>query len=145
MKTALICGAVGVFNWIFRKKFLLISLQPEQALKEGMNISLWNFLFYASFGLVITSSVQIAGVLLVFSFLIVPAVCGAMFCDSLGKRLTLGWIMGTVVSVLGCVFSYSFDLPTGAAMVCTFGLVLLMSVGVKLMWLRPKQVDSSHD
>ncbi len=66
---------------------------------------LWDFLFYASFGFVVTSSVAIAGVLLVFCYLIVPSVAAMLFADSIGKRLAIGWTMGTVVSALGVYLS----------------------------------------
>ena len=95
---------------------------------------LWDFLFYASFGLVVTRSVAIAGVLLVFCYLIVPSVGGMLFARRIGPRLAIGWVMGVAVSMLGMYFSVTFDLPTGAAIVCTFGLVLaLMGVGRALV------------
>ena len=71
---ALLYSAVGAFHWIFRKKFLMISMNEEEAVRQGLSIRFWDFLFYVSFGFVVTSSVAIAGVLLVFSFLIVPSV-----------------------------------------------------------------------
>jgi len=87
-------------------------------------LRLWDFLFYASFGLVVTSSVAMAGVLLVFCYLIVPSVGAMLFADRIGPRLAIGWTMGTVVSALGVYLSVLIDLPTGATIVCTFGLVL---------------------
>ena len=81
----------------------------------------WDFLFYASFGFVVTSSVAIAGVLLVFCYLIVPSVAAMLYSDRIGPRLAIGWTMGTVVSALGIYLSVKLDLPTGATMVCTFG------------------------
>jgi zinc/manganese transport system permease protein len=92
----------------------------------GLNVRFWDFLFYASFGFVVTSSVLIAGVLLVFCYLIVPSVAAMLFADRIGPRLAIGWTMGTVVSALGIYLSVRLDLPTGAAMVCTFGLVLVL-------------------
>src|SRR5260370_15195506 len=70
IKTAILYGAVGIFHYIFRRRFLLISTDPERAEAQGMSIRFWDFLFYASFGFVVTSSVAIAGVLLVFCYLI---------------------------------------------------------------------------
>jgi len=125
VKTALIYSGVGLFHWIFRKKFLQISFNPEQALDQGISVRWWDFLFYAIFGFVVTSSVSIAGVLLVFTFLIVPTVFAMLFADNLVPRLTIGWLFGTLVSIVGSVLSYTLDLPTGAAIVCTFGVVLL--------------------
>jgi zinc/manganese transport system permease protein len=125
IKTAAIYSAISLFHWFFREKFLLISLDPEKALGQGVSLRRWDFLFYASFGLVITVSVQIAGVLLVFSFLIVPAVGGVLFSNRLFVRLALGWLIGVVVSIIGCSLSYGLNLPTGATVVCTFGLALV--------------------
>src|SRR5205823_12561374 len=85
----------------------------------------WDFLFYASFGIVVTSSVAIAGVLLVFCYLIVPSVGAMLFANRIGTRLAIGWTMGTLVSALGVYLSVLIDLPTGATIVCTFGLVLI--------------------
>jgi zinc/manganese transport system permease protein len=126
VKTAVLYGVVGVFHYIFRKQFLLISTNPEQAEAKGMSIRFWDFLFYASFGFVVTSSVAIAGVLLVFCYLVVPSVGAMLFADRIGRRLAIGWTMGTLVSALGVYFSVQLDLPTGAAIVCTFGAVLIV-------------------
>lgn len=126
IRTALLYGAVGVFHYIFRKPFLAISMSHDHPESTGLNVRFWDFLFYASFGLVVTSSVAIAGVLLVFCYLIVPAVGAMLYADSIGRRLALGWIMGTIVSALGVYLSLVMDLPTGAAIVCTFGLVLIL-------------------
>jgi zinc/manganese transport system permease protein len=125
-KTALLYGAVGLFHFLLRKKFLLISMHPEKAEEQGMSVRLWDFLFYASFGFVVTSSVAIAGVLLVFCYLIVPSVAAMLYAENIGPRLAIGWTMGTVVSVLGVYLSLKIDLPTGATIVCTFGIVLLL-------------------
>jgi zinc/manganese transport system permease protein len=96
-----------------------------------VNVRWWDFLFYASFGFVVTSSVQIAGVLLVFSFLIVPAIVGVIFGTSAQARLLIGWSFGWVISILGCVISYQADLPTGATVVCTFGIGLVAATAVQ--------------
>jgi zinc/manganese transport system permease protein len=125
-KTALLYAAVGVFHFIFRKKFLLISMNHEKAESLGLNVRFWDFLFYASFGFVVTSSVAIAGVLLVFCYLIVPSVGAMLFADRIGPRLAIGWTMGTLVSALGCYLSVAIDTPTGATIVVTFGAVLII-------------------
>jgi zinc/manganese transport system permease protein len=126
IKTAILYGAIGLFHYIFRKKFLLISIDPKAAQAQGLSIRAWDFFFYASFGFVVTSSVAIAGVLLVFCYLIVPSVGAMMFADRIGPRLAIGWTMGTLVSALGVFLSVQMDLPTGAAIVCTFGGVLIL-------------------
>jgi len=123
--TALLYSVVGIFHFIFRKKFLLISTNHDKAAALGINVRFWDFLFYASFGFVVTSSVAIAGVLLVFCYLIVPSVGAMLFADRIGPRLAIGWTMGTLVSALGCYFSVEMDTPTGATIVVTFGAALV--------------------
>jgi zinc/manganese transport system permease protein len=130
-KTALLYGAIGLFHYVFRKPFLAISMSHERAEASGLNVRLWDFLFYASFGFVVTSSVAIAGVLLVFCYLIVPSVAAMLFAENIGPRLAIGWTMGTVVSGLGVWLSLQLDLPTGATIVCTFGLVLILMALVR--------------
>jgi zinc/manganese transport system permease protein len=124
-RTALLYGAIGIFHYVFRKRFLAISIDPARAEAEGISIRFWDFLFYASFGFVVTSSVAIAGVLLVFCYLVVPSVAAMLYADRIAARLAIGWTMGTVVSALGVYLSLVLDLPTGATIVCTFGLVLI--------------------
>ncbi len=133
IKTAALYGAIGLFHYIFRRRFLMISMNAEQARAEGISVRLWDFLFYASFGFVVTSSVAIAGVLLVFCYLIVPSVGAMLFAEKIGRRLAIGWTMGTLVSALGCYLSVFLDLPTGATIVCTFGGILLVMYIVHLL------------
>src|SRR5215203_1699443 len=131
--TAALYGAIGLFHFIFRRQFLTLSRNHHDPESTGLNYRLWDFLFYASFGFVVTSSVSIAGVLLVFCYLIVPSVAAMLYSDSIGKRLAIGWTMGTVVSALGVYLSLVLDLPTGATIVCTFGLVLILMSIVRVM------------
>ena len=135
-KTAALYSAIGLFHFINRKRFLQISMHPEEAMAEGVRLRLWDFMFYASFGFVVTSSVSIAGVLLVFCYLIVPSVGAMLYAESIGARLAIGWTMGTVVSALGVYLSLMMDLPTGATIVCTFGLVLAAMAILKPL-IRP--------
>src|SRR6195256_2932910 len=137
-KTAVLYGVIGIFHYFFRKKFLLISTDPAKAEASGLNIKFWDFLFYASFGFVVTSSVAIAGVLLVFCYLIVPSVGAMLFADKIGRRLAIGWTMGTLVSALGVYFSVLLDLPTGATIVCTFGGVLILMFFVHLIFFHDR-------
>jgi zinc/manganese transport system permease protein len=136
IKTAVLYAAVGLFHYVFRKQFLAISMSHGKEQVDGLNVKLWDFLFYASFGFVVTSSVSIAGVLLVFCYLIVPSVAAMLYSARIGTRLAIGWTMGTVVSALGIYLSVRFDLPTGAAMVCTFGLVLVVMSILKPLLVR---------
>jgi zinc/manganese transport system permease protein len=123
---SIIYALVGIFHFIFRNKFILISNNPEVAYQKGLNVRLWDFLFYLTFGIVITHSVRTAGVLLVFVFLVVPAIATIMITDRLWLQLLLGWTMGTVVSVFGLLVSYFADLPSGPTVVATYGFALLM-------------------
>ncbi len=127
-KAALVYSLVGLFHYIFRDKFLLISDNPEKAYRSGMSVPFWDFLFYVSFGIVITHSVGTAGVLMVFVFLVVPAVTSMMITDKLWQQLLIGWTMGLVVSVLGLYVSYVADLPSGPTVVSFYGLLLLLVV-----------------
>lgn len=126
-------AAVGLLHWLLRRHM------------AGAGSLAWEFVFYGTFGIVVTSSVAIAGVLLVFSFLIIPAAIGVMFAPSLSKQLAIGWIVGTLVSAAGLAASFALDLPTGAAMVCTFGATLALA-GVVYPFLRgdrPQAVRTS--
>jgi zinc/manganese transport system permease protein len=135
-KTAVLYALVGVFHFIFRKRFLQISMDEQAAERQGVNVRFWDFLFYMSFGFVVTSSVAIAGVLLVFCFLIVPSVTAMLFAEKLGARLAIGWSMGAIVSAGGVALSFVWDLPTGATIVATFGAALLVLSGVRLLIRR---------
>jgi zinc/manganese transport system permease protein len=138
-RTAVVYALIGMFHYIFRRKFLLISMDPDRAESQGIKLRFWDFLFYASFGFTVTWSVSIAGVLLVFCYLIVPSVAAMLYADRIGPRLAIGWSMGTVVSVLGMYFSVKFDAPTGATIVCTFGLVLILMAAMKPLIVRGRQ------
>ncbi len=137
IKTAVLYALVGLFHFIFRSKFLTISMYPESAEGSGINVKFWDFLFYTSFGFVVTSSVSIAGVLLVFSYLIVPSVAAMLWARTVGGRLAFGWTMGAVVSAIGILVSFYRDLPTGATIVCTFGVALLVLATLRLFVRRP--------
>ncbi len=114
-------SAVGLIHWIARRPLLEISRDPEGAFARGRRVRWWDFLFYATFGFVVTSSVELAGVLLVFSFLIVPAGCGVLLGRTISQRLWIGWAAGTLTSMAGVTASYFWDLPTGATVGCAFG------------------------
>jgi zinc/manganese transport system permease protein len=129
---------VGVLHFVLRRNFLLVSYDRDGAYAKGLRVRWWDFLFYAAFGLVVTSFVRIAGVLLVFSYLIVPAVCGINLAGSLGRRLLIGWLIALLGGVGGLFFSFWWDLPSGAAIVCTFGALLILVSLISL--LRPKSV-----
>jgi len=139
-RVAALYAVVGLFHWLCRRPFFLISTDPDAAFRAGWRVRLWDFLFYASFGLVVTSSVRIAGVLLVFSYLIVPALAGIALGGPVGRRLWVGWAFGALVSLAGMVASAALDLPTGATVACAFGVTLLAWAGLTrpLRWLEAR-------
>ncbi len=123
IKIAIFYSAIGAFHYIFRNQFISITGNQNQKIK---NIPLWDFLFYATFGAVVTSSVEIAGVLLVFSYLIIPAASAFIIFNSLKSRLYFSWGLGIVGSIGGMILSVFGDLPTGASIVAVFGLIFML-------------------
>jgi zinc/manganese transport system permease protein len=142
LRTFLVYLVIGVVHFIFRKKFLMISFDAEAAAASGMRVKWRDFLFYALFGLVVTSFVQIGGVLLVFSYLIVPAVCASYLATRVSALLAIGWIAATVSSMIGLYAAYRMDLPTGAAVVCVLGLALVLAA--TLARFKNKQTDDER-
>ena len=116
---------VGVFLWLFRGRFLLITTNSEEAYRRGWRVRWWDFLFYFSFGVMITFSVEIGGILMVFAYLVIPACVAILLHARMRSRLVIGWLVGVVGSGLGLVGSYYFDLPTGPAVVVVLGLILV--------------------
>ncbi len=135
---AIVYALVGAFHYAFRERFLLISNDPAKAYEKGLRVRLWDFLFYMSFGLVITVSVHTAGVLLVFVFLVVPAIIAISITDRLLYQLIIGWAVGTAVSFVGLVGSYVYDLPSGPTVVAVYGAALL-AVALSLYVVRAAQ------
>lgn len=127
IKTASIYALVGIFHFLFRKKFMAISFDPAKAEESGIPVRGWDFLFYMSFGFVITSSVAIAGVFLVFSYLVIPAVGAMLLSDKLGTRLAIGWVGGSIISFIGVKLSWQTGLPTSPLIVCVLAIALILS------------------
>ena len=130
VKMTLVYAGIGVLHWMWRKPFFLITTEPERAEGE-IRVRLWDFLFYASFGAVVTSSVMLAGVLLVFSYLTIPAIAAMMYCRGIKERLVMGWSIGALVSFIGMAVSYTFDTPTAATIICVFGVSLAILAGIR--------------
>lgn len=124
-----VCGAVGVIHAIFRERFLQISYRPEEAVAQGRNIALWDMLFYGSFGFALTAIVAVSGVLLVFSYLVIPAVIARLLVHGTVQRLVTAWAIGLLVSVAGVSVSYAH--PTGPMIVGFFGVLLTI---VLIVW-----------
>jgi zinc/manganese transport system permease protein len=127
--TAALYAVIGVVHFVLRDKLLLVTFDEEQAMAQGVRLRLWDFVFYGTFGVVVTSFVRIAGVYLVFSYLIVPAVCGAFLSPHIRTRLAIGWAVAFVAGLTGLILSIrlqTLDLPTGPTIVCAFGVLLLI-------------------
>lgn len=126
LQRAAVFAPLALFYAAFHKKFALISGDPSRAFAEGLRVRLWDFFFYAAFAIVVVSFVRIAGVLLTFAYLIVPAVCAVTLASSWTQRLVVGWVVAATASLLGLWASYRYDLPTGAAVVCACGFLLVV-------------------
>lgn len=126
-RIAVVYAVVGVIQWLLRDRFLTISLKEGVAEERGWNIRGWDFLFYALFGVVITLAVPLAGILLVFTLLVVPAVVAFQFTRATGALVLLSWAVSALAVISGLAVSFHFDLPTGPLMVCTFGLLLVVA------------------
>jgi zinc/manganese transport system permease protein len=122
---------LGVFHVVLRKRFLTISFEPQRAIAEGWSIRWWDFWFYLSFGVVITLSVPIAGVLLVFSFLVVPAAVAFQVTTNHTRMAIWSWVTGVLASAVGLALSFTFDLPTGPVIVCVFGAALALAFALR--------------
>ena len=130
-ETAILYSAIGVMHFLLRKRFFEITNEPEQARRRGRKVFFWDLVFYGSFGFVVTSSVQIAGVLLVFGLLVIPAVAGRMATDRPGRALAVGWIFGFVGCMLGLFGSVRFDLPAAPSILVTLtGLLAILGLGL---------------
>jgi zinc/manganese transport system permease protein len=127
LETFALYSIISGIHFLFRREFILVTLDPREAERQGYSLKLWDLLFYGTFGLVITSSVKIAGVLLVFSYLVVPSIVAMLFCSTIRARLMVGWSVGFVASVAGLFLSWKLDLPTGASLVVFFGVILCIA------------------
>ncbi|HOB31586.1 MAG TPA: metal ABC transporter permease [Verrucomicrobiota bacterium] len=135
-KTAALYAAIAAVHVLFRRQFIALSFEHENAQRGRASVRFWDFLFYALFGLIVTSFVQVGGVLLVFSYLIVPAACAMYLANGLATRLVAGWAVATLGSAGGLYASFQLDVPTGAAIVCTLGLALLLVVAATALRRR---------
>ncbi|MGE5801254.1 MAG: metal ABC transporter permease [Gemmatimonadota bacterium] len=142
IRLAVAYAALGVFHYALRRRFLTISFHADQAEAQGWKIRLWDFLFYLSFGVVITLAVPIAGVLMVFSFLVVPAVIANLFTADKQRLTFIAWSSGALASILGLWLSYTKDLPTGPLIVCMYGLLLVVAAVLRRFGVGDKAVAS---
>lgn len=140
--SAVVYAAVGGLLWYFRHPFHLLTWAPEEAEATLAKPALWDFGFYLIFALVLTLSIQSAGVLLVFSFLIVPAVMTRLFWESISTRLIAGSLIAMVAAFLGLGGAWFGDYPAGASIIVAFGLLLCLA-GVVRAWLRTRRTSGS--
>ncbi len=136
LKTALLYLVLAAIHLVFYKKFKMISFDLKRAKDQGASVHFWDFFFYVTFGLMVVQSVKMAGIILVFSFLIIPVVGALLFSDSFKSVLVLGWAIGFAGSALGLMASARLDLPTGAAIVTCLGLLLVMLVPIRWLAMR---------
>lgn len=125
--TAALYALIGLFHYRFRRQFFALSMDATKAEAAGLHVKFWDFLFYVSFGFVVTSSVSIAGILLVFAYLVIPAVIAVLFFQSTRARLALGWAVGGLMSLLGIWISWTADLPSGPLIVVLLGAALVLA------------------
>jgi zinc/manganese transport system permease protein len=125
VKVLVVYALLGLFHWFLRSRFMLISMEPGEAYRRGWNIRWWDFLFYLSFGVMITFSVEIGGILMVFAFLVIPACIAILLHAGMKARMAVGWAAGVVGSAIGLVGSYYLDMPTGPAVVVVLGVMLV--------------------
>lgn len=125
-KVLAVCGLVGVAHYLLRRRFAMISERPAEAFAAGVHVRWWDFVFYVTFGVVITVSVEIAGVLMVFAYLVAPAIIALAAADRWATRIALAWLVGLLASALGLLASYRWDLPSGPAIVCALGVLLIL-------------------
>ncbi|HSH75149.1 MAG TPA: metal ABC transporter permease, partial [Longimicrobiales bacterium] len=121
-------AVVGAFHLVMRQRFLEVTFAPKRARR----LRTFDFLFYASFGIVISYSVEIAGVLMVFSALVIPAVVAFLFTSHFGHALLIAWASGTLAILGGIGASFYWDVATGPLLVCAFGVVLVLSAMARL-------------
>jgi len=127
LKMSAAFAGIGLFHFLFRRTMLAITFAPHRVRR----LKTWDFVFYATFGVIITSSVQVAGVLMVFSALVIPAVVAFLYTRSFQKALLIAWSAGTVAIVIGLGLSFTLDITTGPVLVVSFGAVLVVALAFR--------------
>jgi len=145
LKTLLVFFFFFFIHYFFWNKFLPLSEDYEKAIKKGMNVRLWDFIFYVTLGIVVMHAVRIGGILIVFSFLIIPSSISALFSSKWFSRILVGWIIGTIVSIIGLYLSWKFDVPSGPAVVLFLGLFLVVAIFSKSTGLVKSSTRSQKD
>jgi len=124
----IVVAGVAIPHWIYREQFGKLSNQYRKSDEEQTGSFLWDFLFYLTLGIIIVSAIETAGIFLIFAFLIVPAVVGTLFSNQLLLQWIIGGSVSAIISLSGLVLSFNLDLPTGATLVCCFGLAFIVAL-----------------
>jgi zinc transport system permease protein len=127
---------VLIVHAVFYKEFLFVSFDRETARTLGYNVTLWNLLLYLTLGIVIAFAMQFAGVILVFNFLVLPAVTGLLLSRSMRGTFTIAVLSGLAAALIGFVISVPFDLPSGPAIIAVSGVFVLLAWGVRRLQSR---------
>jgi len=125
-------SAVGLCFYVLRKPMNRISDNYRNSHVSRAKIIGWDFLFYALLGLVITLAVRMAGVVVIFAFLIIPATVSAIFSSHSSVRLAITWIFGIVSSSGGLLFAYYLDFSVGPAIAMLLGMGLGIAALVRI-------------
>jgi zinc/manganese transport system permease protein len=141
LKDLIIYAVLGAVHVLLRHRFLLITADPEEAYRRGWRVRWWDFVFYLTFGVMITFSVEIGGILMVFSYLVIPACIAILAARGLRGRLVIGWVVGAAGSAFGLVASYVWDFPTGPAIVVVLGVMLILAIAVRRLHRRAPAPD----
>jgi zinc/manganese transport system permease protein len=136
LKTSVLYGVLSIILWLTHGRLVVISTDPAGARAQGLSLRRWDFLFYVMLGTVVTMSVQIAGVLMVFTMLVVPTVMALRLCRRMSRQFIYVIVVGTLAVFGGSSASYVFDLPTGAAIVCAFGIFLTVQVFTEKLFMK---------
>ena len=143
LKSFIVYSIIGALHYKFRDKLLPISEDYKKAKEKGINVRLWDFLFYFTLGIVVIHSVKIGGILVVFAFLIIPASISVLFSQIWSTRITIGWVVGTLVTTLGLYFSWIMDLPSGPSVILFLGVALLIALIIRKVNLFAAAVRKS--
>ena len=128
MKSFGVYSMIGALHYKFRDRILPISEDYQKAREKGINVRLWDFFFYFTLGIVVIHSVKIGGILVVFAFLIIPASLSILFSQNWSTRIAIGWVVGTLVTMLGLYFSWTIDVPSGPSVILFLGVALLIAL-----------------
>lgn len=137
MTLAAVTVPVLLIHLAFFKEFVFVSFDRETARTLGYRIGVWNQLLYLSLGVVIAVAMQFAGVMLVFDFLVLPAVTGLMLSSTMGGMFLWAIASALVAAVVGFSLSIPFDMPTSPTIIAVSGAIALLAWAVR-RFVRPQ-------